>query len=239
MGFDYILSQGDQVFKRLGLVRRLELDELPSEVNMHGQEMEVIRLKTEHGILSRRENVAFFAESIKNSKDIGNGALFLTNGYTCAIIWSKQYYFIFDPHSHDQNGHISDGGYSALLKFRSATALQHYIRQTYLFNMDEAQYDLHYIKVEVSAHASETISKTVLRLRDKERRSLKRKQTTLVNYEKAAEAKRQRDRECYRKKIGTERHEKIKKQIILMVLKNMIKKKSASINVLKFDTVKI
>ena len=79
---------------------------------------------------------------------VGNGVLLLTSG-------------------HNHNGLISDGGYFALLKFKPVTTLQEYIRQVYLYNVEEAQGDLQYIKVEVSANASD-ISKAVLRVRDNE-----------------------------------------------------------------------
>ena len=41
------------LFKELGLFQNLALDQLPNEVCMYGQKLQVSKLKTEYGILSQ------------------------------------------------------------------------------------------------------------------------------------------------------------------------------------------
>ena len=164
-------------------------------------------------MLSSGGNIDFLSESIKNSEELGNGALLMTNGYTCAIIWAKLFYYIFDSHSHNENGLESDCEYSTLLKFKSIASLQEYIRVKYLCNVEEMQYDMQYIKVETTTDAIHTISKATLRARDNERKNLKWKQVRGSEYEiPAAEAKRQRDKEYYKNVKGTQKHEELKKR---------------------------
>ena len=210
---DHILNAGDLMFEKLGLLRSLSLEELPNEVHMYGQKLQVTRLKTEHGMLSSRGNIDFLSESIKNFEELGNGALLMTNGYTCAIIWAKLFCYIFDSQSHKKNGLESDCGYSTLLKFKYIASLQEYIRGKYLCNVEEMQYDMQYIKIETTTDAIHAISKATLRARDNERKNLKRKQVRGSEYEiLAAKAKRQRDKEYYKNVKGAQKHEELKKR---------------------------
>ena len=51
----------------------------------------------------------------------GDGLLFMAEGYTFSILWSKRNYFLFDPHSH---GAFSDIG-------SSVRQLQNYVYDVY------------------------------------------------------------------------------------------------------------
>ena len=64
---DNILSMGDLLYKELGLLHSLALEELPNEVILHGQKLDVIKLKIEHGVIYRRKYVDFIADSFQNS----------------------------------------------------------------------------------------------------------------------------------------------------------------------------
>ena len=207
---DNILNLGNALYKNIGMNRSLALVELPDNVEIYEHQIQVFKLKNEYGMLSRIifKNTDFIHESMRNCEDTGNGLLFLTNGYTFAIIWAKQNYFLFDSHSHNKEGLMADDGNSILLEFRSTNELLEYIQKVYLCNFEEAQYELQYIKIERSEDSRDAISLYAKRLRDCERKHLKRKQNS--NCKQALEAERKRKKDYYDRIVGTEQHQVVK-----------------------------
>ena len=186
---DNVLESGDKLYKNIGIHRSLSLDDLPHKVELYGHQIQVLKLKNEYGILSRENNTDFIQESMRNCEDTGNGVLFLTNGYTCANIWSKQNYFLFDSHGHNEKGLMAGDGRSILLGFRCTNDLQKYIRDLYLGDAEEAQYELQYITIENSDHTLDTISSAAKHFRDCERKQLKKRKHDSDNGKKPVESK--------------------------------------------------
>ena len=88
----------------------------------------------------------------KSEVNKGNGFLFIFNSVTISVIWNKAYFFLFDSHSRDASGNISENGTSVLLQFRSLTAIEKYVRSVYMKNNDYMQYDMQYIQFSQAAN---------------------------------------------------------------------------------------
>ena len=71
-------------------------------------------------------------------------------GFSIAIIWNDQGFFIFDSHSHNTTGFHVRNGKAVLLKFSTISSVNNYIKVFYENNISfETQYDLQYINVEI------------------------------------------------------------------------------------------
>ena len=112
---DYILENGDAKFKLLNIHRLPFLLELPNNIVSESQNIIIELLGTFYGILSQNDIFAFHKRVAP--ADVGNGLIFMTDGYTFSIIWSKNSFFLFDSHSRDVNGCIVGEGGSVLLMF--------------------------------------------------------------------------------------------------------------------------
>ena len=88
---DYILETGDAKFKLLNILQPLFLHELPLDVVIESQNINIELLKIFYGFLS--QNDIFEFHKLANPRDIGNGLIFMTAGYSFSIIWSKNNYF--------------------------------------------------------------------------------------------------------------------------------------------------
>ena len=88
-------------------------------------DLDYILIKGENcyqGELTSNTKSTFLRSSFTRS-DRGDGLLFMTSGYTFCIIWNKNNYFLFDPHSRNYNGAFTVNGTSTLLKFSSVIQL--------------------------------------------------------------------------------------------------------------------
>ena len=95
---DYILENGDKAFKIVGITRALFMSELPHNMFIENYKIEVEMLQ--HFVeLFKQENIFEGHDSIT---DTGNGLIFMTGGYTLSLIWSKNFVYLFDSHSRDQ-----------------------------------------------------------------------------------------------------------------------------------------
>ena len=67
-------------------------------------------------------------EIIDSCLNIGSGALLMINGYIFVIIWEKDCVYLFDSHSKNYEGNISQNGSAILMKFEILDDLQDYIK---------------------------------------------------------------------------------------------------------------
>lgn len=88
-GFDLdsILEYGNTNFKKLGLNRPIEFQELPSVLEIAGFNVDITYLARFSVLLS--DDDYFEAHKIMPPCTIGNGLIFNTCGYSSAIIWDK------------------------------------------------------------------------------------------------------------------------------------------------------
>ena len=58
---------------------------------------------------------------------------------------------------------MADGGRSILLEYRNVKDMQNYIKEVYLHNVQEAQCELQYVKIEIIANIINDVTKSVKR----------------------------------------------------------------------------
>ena len=110
---DYILEHGDAVFKSVGILRSLSMNELSNSVQVENNTLKIEMLDNFVGLLGYN---SVFANHVSLC-DIGNGLIFTTAGYCISLIWSKNYIVLFDSHSRDNDGCFTDAGNAVLLFF--------------------------------------------------------------------------------------------------------------------------
>ena len=127
---NYILDMGNSLYSKLNLDRPLSINDLPSSVNTGMCDIYVEMLENETGCLSIH-NQSNFLQDMRKKCVSGDGLLFIIHGYTFSVLWNKRNYFLFDPHSRDEEGAIVPNGTCVLLKFSSLSQLQKYIFEIY------------------------------------------------------------------------------------------------------------
>ena len=123
---DFILSEGDQLYKGLSVGTFISADELPQTIDIENNVVYVEKLRFQQGTMRHTEK--FFSSSYDSNINNGNGFLLFIDGYTLSVIWNKANFFLFDSHSRNKDGQISENGTSVLLKFRSLNAVEKYVR---------------------------------------------------------------------------------------------------------------
>ena len=89
---DYILELGDSKFKLMNIPRPLFMHELPRNTTIESQDVTIELLENFYGVLSQKD-IFEFHTCVRPNRDIGNGIIFMTAGYSFSIIWSKNNYF--------------------------------------------------------------------------------------------------------------------------------------------------
>ena len=120
---DFILNEGDKLYKGLNIGTFISAEELPHTIDIENNVVYVEKLEFQQGtIMKHTEN--FLSGSYHSNINNGNGFLLFIDGFTLAIIWNKANFFLFDSHSRNKDGQISENGTSVLLKFKSMNAVE-------------------------------------------------------------------------------------------------------------------
>ena len=88
---DYIIGQGDNLMKCLGVHEPLAIDELPSSVKLKGCDLEVTMLQHCSNRFSKFD--LFIDHNELSSTEVGNCAIFTCVGITFVLIWGKKSVF--------------------------------------------------------------------------------------------------------------------------------------------------
>ena len=154
---NFILDQGDQIYKELNISGMLSIQELPTTINSGQNRLTVTMLHNETAILSEYNSCRFFA-MLFQKYEIGDGMLFMSSGFTTGILWTKKNYFLFDPHCCDENGTISNdnSGTCVVLKFSSLQQLENYIYEIYFpfSTAGKLQYEVQFVTIEKDGDTS-------------------------------------------------------------------------------------
>ena len=130
---DYILTEGDILYKSLGTMDLLSAHELPRSVVMSNYNIPIDYLELETEIANLRTGELFLRRIISISAYYHETMLLLFIGrFTTAIMKQHGYFYLFDSHSRDKRGLSIVGGTSVLLKFRDLTEVEKYIQVFYL-----------------------------------------------------------------------------------------------------------
>ena len=124
---DYILTEGDILYKSLGTMDLISADELPRSVVMSDYNIPIDYLEFETEIANLRTGEPFLRRIISIIA-YGETMLLFMKGFTTAIMKQHGYFYLFDPHSRDEQGLSIVGGTSVLLKFSDLTEVEKYIQ---------------------------------------------------------------------------------------------------------------
>ena len=80
---DYVLQNGDILFKSINTNAALNVDELPGNVHIQGCSLNVILL--ENVVLNTTDHMNFRKISFQMKANTGTGVIFFINGYTFAF----------------------------------------------------------------------------------------------------------------------------------------------------------
>ena len=209
---DHILENGDILYKSLNTHTALNIDELPEYVNVENSSLRVTLLSQKSGTISMTARNDFLHESYEQTSNTGTGLIFFISGYTFAIIWSKQAFFLFDSHSRSTEGFTVSDGYSVLMKFKSLDDVQNYIREAYLYRqqINSVYYQIQYVDIDTAAL---DVTQTLKTIRNLKERSRKRKNTDTVEHSKRKEQKKKYAKTQHSKIVGTPEHQLRKEQM--------------------------
>lgn len=154
---DYILTEGNRIYVGLGQTSSyLSVDELPHQISMEGQAIQMVPLVDIGGVLSGD----FFVNLLERIGYCGNGIIMIIAGYSFSMIWSNSSIHLFDSHAKDQNGFPSPEGKSVLLKFQTIRDVQSYLMQLYPPIIDESPklFQILCVQVDISPNVKNVIS---------------------------------------------------------------------------------
>lgn len=130
---DYILTEGDKLYKSLNTVNLLSVDELPRSLVIYDTPINVTytSLHTEFATSIEGDQ---FLQSIVHETGAGSEftSLVLIGGYTLGLLKQGELFYIFDSHSRNQYGLSVPNGTSILLVFANLFEIEKYIQCAYL-----------------------------------------------------------------------------------------------------------
>ena len=156
---DSILGKGDQLFKFIGKLRYLTMEDLPQEFSKEicSINMEFLENKTEEIIAGA---YLLSVVEIRNwAQQIRAGARLSVNNYALGLNWGNDStIYLFDSHSKDEIGNLSNSGTAVLLKFDTLLSLQRYIISAYYNSYPLTLYfQVQFIKVHCTASTKKSI----------------------------------------------------------------------------------
>ena len=103
--------------------------DLPTKIEIYSNSIDFALLENKTGEITSSRYLTSIVDIVGNYSNIGNGALLITNGYVLVVIWGKNCFFLFDPHSKNSTGNICQNGNTVLLTFEMLNKLQEYIKE--------------------------------------------------------------------------------------------------------------
>ena len=135
---DSLVEQGDSLFKKLGKNRFLEPTDLPEHVRISDIIVNAEKVFFEQNILECTNHCeTVFCSLLSHHFYQSNGALLWLGEITVALLKLRGKIALFDSHSKNFEGRISDAGFSVLLSFDTYCKLFQYIKDTYLLDRNE------------------------------------------------------------------------------------------------------
>ena len=129
---DYILTEGDNNIKRLGFTQSPYVDEFPQTIQIEKHDCSFQFTLCTGEFEGDDIAINFVCEENFQHYD---GSIFVSEGYSVAIMKQNFNYYVFDSHSRNRFGERltenPENGTSILMKFDTLKNLKNYIRQTY------------------------------------------------------------------------------------------------------------
>ena len=132
---DFILVQGDKLYKSTQMERYLSYDEIPTEVTFEmAGNVNVEFVRVTDGFCDNSNEPDNFIDQNYFYSDNTNGIIFVFKDMCVAILKdTKRNVYVFDSHSRNEKGEPlpDEDGKSALLMFASVNDVKNYIFSTY------------------------------------------------------------------------------------------------------------
>ena len=128
---DRILQIGGQLFKSLNMFRVLGVDDLPARVSIYDSAVDIVFLENKAGEITWNVYLISMTDILSTCSNHGKDALLIISGYVLEIIWGRNCFYLFDCHSKDGEGNISQNGTAVSLKFDTFSNLEEYIKQIF------------------------------------------------------------------------------------------------------------
>ena len=127
---DFILENGDAIYKSLNIDGYVAMDELPQEFSFknYSQFKAIFQNYSVYPVYLNNLHLYFLFDDTPLDT---SGFLFTLRGLTMSVTWTSRHYFLFDSHSRNVNGKMCPDGFSVLLKFSSRKSLERHILETY------------------------------------------------------------------------------------------------------------
>ena len=144
---DFVVENGDRIFKQLNPALYLDLDQLPREIKLMNENVAIGFLGLKCALISSK---SYIGSIIDKDLDLrADGFLFIINEKCVSVTWNKRFYFLFDSHSRDNLGKTSADGTATVIKFSSKNNLERFILSNFLKETDEnVQFELQLISVD-------------------------------------------------------------------------------------------
>ena len=166
---DYILQQGNRIFRDVcvatGVIQPLAVDQLPPNIYMEGIYISINSLSHESHLFLEKNNL-FENYRHYSPSEKGNGVIFTCAGFSVAVLWTQDYFYVFDSHSRNSKGFHDPNGKAILLKFCSITSVNNYLKVFYssIVSLD-TQYDLQYVSIDIDRNSINEIKVKLQRKR--------------------------------------------------------------------------
>ena len=131
---DFILENGDMIYKNLNIEGYVAMDELPQQFRFKNSTTfkAVFQSYSVHPVYLNNLHLSFLFQEIPIDTSC---FLFTLRGLTMSVTLTSKHYFLFDSHSRNINGEIIPDGFSVLLKFSSRKSLERHILEMLMKNM--------------------------------------------------------------------------------------------------------
>ena len=156
---DFILENGDYIYKSLNRSDYLMFSDLPIDIPLSininiyqsivQSHVQVEFKENKFGIINRGQHVpGLLLEKQVSSKLDLSRLLLLIKSVCVSIVWTKRNLFLFDSHSTNKKGECYPDGFSTIMTFNCKSALEIYITKNYLTEDDgNTQFEIQYIMV--------------------------------------------------------------------------------------------
>ena len=148
-----------------GVIQPLAVDQLPPNIYMESIYISTNSLSHESHLFLEKNNLLENYRHYSPSEK-GNGAIFTCAGFSVAVLWTQDHFYVFDSHSRKGKGFHDPNGKAILLKFCSITSVNNYLKVFYssIVSLD-TQYDLQYVSIDIDRNSINEIKVKLQRKR--------------------------------------------------------------------------
>lgn len=100
---DFILENGDRIYKDLNPSEYLMFSEPPDEIPLFESAVRVDFMENKLGFLNANSSVPGSLLDKQVSSE-SNGLLLLLKGLCISVVWTKKHFYLFDSHSKNEKG---------------------------------------------------------------------------------------------------------------------------------------